>query len=90
VPTTVPSVNSPRPISTEKALSFADVLRELRRRQHISQREIAHEVGLSFQEVCRIENGRERATPEQLRALAPYLDVPADLLLLASLGEQNS
>lgn len=64
--------------------SLGTILRDLRRKAHISQKELADKISLRFVELCKIENGSQLATERQLRAIAPILDVPADLLVLAS------
>ena len=71
-------MNEPKP--------FGELLRNLRRSKHITQREMADAAGLSFADIARIENGRQAATLEILTRVAPYLGIEADLLIRASRG----
>ncbi|NOU82796.1 helix-turn-helix domain-containing protein [Paenibacillus sp. LMG 31459] len=49
-----------------------------------SQRELAFKSGISHSTVNRIESGKHKVTPENLKALAPYLkDVDSDELMRA-------
>ena len=57
-------------------------LRELRRRQALSQRELAEKAGLSERTIKAIEGGAENPHPKTIRALAEALGVqPWELMV---------
>jgi HTH-type transcriptional regulator, competence development regulator len=56
-------------------------LRELRREQVLSLRELEERSGVSYNTIWRIEDGRQGAHPRTVRRLAAALDVePSELL----------
>ena len=58
------------------------MLREWRGRRHLSQLELAADVGVSTRHLSFVETGRSRPSPELLLTIAEYLEVP--------LREQNA
>lgn len=58
------------------------MLREWRGRRHLSQLELAVDVGVSTRHLSYVETGRSRPSPELLLTIADHLDVP--------LREQNT
>jgi transcriptional regulator with XRE-family HTH domain len=56
-------------------------LKELRREQVLSLRELEERSGVSYNTIWRIEDGRQGAHPRTVRRLAAALDVePSELL----------
>ncbi|MDU6623372.1 MAG: helix-turn-helix transcriptional regulator [Bifidobacterium longum] len=55
-------------------------LRELMRQQHITQRSLASEIGLSFQLLNAKLHGRANYTSRDLVRIADYFDVSLDYL----------
>ena len=56
--------------------TVGDVLRDWRRRRHVSQLDLATEVGVSSRHLSFLETGRSRPSREMLLRLAEGLDVP--------------
>ena len=56
--------------------TVGDVLRDWRRRRHVSQLDLASEVGVSSRHLSFLETGRSRPSREMLLRLAEGLDVP--------------
>lgn len=50
-------------------------LRELRMQKHISQKELAEELGITQQQVARFENNRRKFKQDFLYKLASFFDV---------------
>src|SRR5690349_16948765 len=65
---------------------FGQILQGIRRRANVSQKELSQRCGLSFEEICQIENGRRVPSATQLIAIAICLGIDGDLLLLAAKG----
>jgi transcriptional regulator with XRE-family HTH domain len=61
------------PVQAERA---GDVLREWRRRRHLSQLEMASTSAVSTRHLSFIENGRTRPSREMLLHLAERLEMP--------------
>lgn len=55
-----------------------------RMKAHMTQRELAEEVGVGVPHISKIEAGRERPSDELLERIANLFDVEADELLLAA------
>lgn len=63
-------------------MSFGKYLKQLRTEKPISQRELAYKAGISNAEISRIETGgRQKPSPDVLRAIAPILGVPYEELM---------
>ncbi|MCM3163743.1 helix-turn-helix domain-containing protein [Metabacillus litoralis] len=63
-------------------MSFGEYLKQLRKDKSISQRELAEKSGISNAEISRIETGgRQKISPDVLRAIAPILEVPYEELM---------
>lgn len=63
-------------------MSFGEYLKQLRKEKSISQRELAEKSGVSNAEISRIETGgRQKISPDVLRAIAPILDIPYEELM---------
>lgn len=63
-------------------MSFGEYLKQLRKEKSISQRELAEKSGVSNAEISRIETGgRQKISPDVLRAIAPILEVPYEELM---------
>ncbi|WP_079525412.1 helix-turn-helix domain-containing protein [Solibacillus isronensis] len=63
-------------------MSFGEYLKQLRKDKSISQRELAEKSGVSNAEISRIETGgRQKISPDVLRAIAPILEVPYEELM---------
>jgi transcriptional regulator with XRE-family HTH domain len=56
-------------------------LKDLRRRRLLTQKELAAEVGVSYQTVQSWESGKAQPRLRHIRRLAEVLQVPADKLL---------
>jgi putative transcriptional regulator len=56
-------------------------LKQLRKEQKISTREIAELLGISFQHYNDIENGRRNASVQLAMEIAEFFDFPLDRLL---------
>ena len=60
-------------------------LRELRRRKHLSLRQVQEETGASGSYLCQVEQGKHYPSGRLLRKLAPAYDTSIrDLLIMAS------
>ncbi|HBF39801.1 MAG TPA: hypothetical protein DDW50_21115 [Firmicutes bacterium] len=73
-------------------IDFGKYLSELRNRNNIeTQRELADKSGLSTATISRIEAGLQKAKPEHLKKIAPYLKTPYEELMKAAgyLDEKN-
>lgn len=63
-------------------MSFGEYLKQLRKEKSISQRTLAEKSGVSNAEISRIETGgRQKISPDVLRAIAPILEVPYEELM---------
>lgn len=63
-------------------MSFGEYLKQLRKDKSISQRALAEKSGVSNAEISRIETGgRQKISPDVLRAIAPILEVPYEELM---------
>ncbi|MTI85374.1 MAG: helix-turn-helix domain-containing protein [Firmicutes bacterium] len=63
-------------------MNFGEYLKQLRKEKSISQRELAEKSGISNAEISRIETGgRQKISPDVLRAIAPILDTPYEDLM---------
>lgn len=63
-------------------MSFGEYLKQLRKDNSISQRELAEKTGISNAEISRIESGeRQKPSPDVLRAIAPILNVQYEELM---------
>ncbi|MDR7238770.1 helix-turn-helix domain-containing protein [Neobacillus drentensis] len=63
-------------------MSFGEYLKQLRKNMSISQRELAEKSGVSNAEISRIETGgRQKISPDVLRAIAPILEIPYEELM---------
>ena len=63
-------------------MSFGEYLKQLRKDKSISQRELAEKSGVSNAEISRIETGgRQKISPDVLRAIAPILEIPYEELM---------
>jgi len=63
-------------------MTFGEYLKQLRNEKSISQRELADKSGISNAEISRIETGgRQKISPDVLRAFAPVLDVQYEELM---------
>lgn len=63
-------------------MSFGEYLKQLRKEKSISQRELAEKSGVSNAEISRIETGgRQKISPDVLRAIAPILEIPYEELM---------
>lgn len=67
----------------ESFTSFGDRIKELRKRQHMTQRELADALGVNFTYISKIENGKVRHLPSEdlIRHMAHILEVNAEDLL---------
>lgn len=54
-----------------------------------SQREIAHKLGVSFQQVQKYEKGHNRVPIEKIFKLKKLYDVPYDIFFQGLAGEEN-
>ena len=75
----------PRTISGEKNL-ISDRLIELRKRDHLSQRDLSHKLQLAGYDmdknvITRIETNKRYVTDIEIRALAKLFDVSYDYLI---------
>lgn len=70
------------------------LLRDWRSRRHLSQMELAHQVGVSTRHLSFVETGRSRPSPEVVEALARGLDLSLrdrnELLLAAGFAPRYS
>ena len=64
-------------------------IRALRRAQHLTLKQLAVRVGLSFQYVANIEKGEVNTPIETLRHLATALEVPISELFVEAPGERQ-
>lgn len=63
-------------------MTVGEYIKNLRTKQSISQRELSKISGISNAEISRIETGeRQKPSPDVLRKLAPYLEVPYESLM---------
>ena len=64
-------------------MNFGERVRELRKEQGMSQRELADRAGIDFTYLSKIENGRmEPPSEEVIRRVAGALDTDADELIV--------
>lgn len=64
-------------------MAFGERVRELRKAQGMSQRELADRAGIDFTYLSKIENGRMEPPSEQvIRSVAEELDADADELIV--------
>jgi transcriptional regulator with XRE-family HTH domain len=64
-------------------MAFGERVRELRKAQGMSQRELADRAGIDFTYLSKIENGRMEPPSEQvIRRVAEELDADADELIV--------
>jgi len=63
-------------------MSFGHYLKRLRQSKGLTQKELAELSGFSNAEISKIESGeRKKPSPDLLKAVAPYLDVPYEVLM---------
>jgi transcriptional regulator with XRE-family HTH domain len=67
----------------------AERLRVARERAGVSQTALAKAVGVTFQQIQKYENGRNRISAGRLQHIARILDVPISVLMPDDVGEQN-
>ena len=60
---------------------FAKILKELRKERHISQAQLANQIGSSYGIICYWETDRSEPTAPYLVKLADLFDVSVDYLL---------
>jgi len=66
-----------------RVMNFGERVRELRKEQGMSQRELADRAGIDFTYLSKIENGRmEPPSEEVIRRVAGALDTDADELIV--------
>jgi transcriptional regulator with XRE-family HTH domain len=64
-------------------MTFGERVRELRKEQRVSQRDLAGRAGIDFTYLSKIENGRaEPPSEDAIRRIAEELDTNADSLIL--------
>lgn len=63
---------------TQGSIDLAAALRDLRRRAGLGGVEAAHRAGVSQSKISKLENGRLRAGPDDVRALCDVYGVPDD------------
>lgn len=56
-------------------------LKNIRKQQHKTQREVAEKLGISYQAYAHYEKERRQPSPEQLIVLAKYFNVSIDELI---------
>lgn len=61
--------------------SFNDTLKELRRSNNISQKELAESIGATRDQISNWETGRGTPDPETIKRIAVYFRISADDLL---------
>ncbi len=74
-------------------MNFGEYLKQIRKEKSLSQRALAEKSGVSNAEISRIETGgRQKISPDVLRAIAPVLEIPyGDLMEKAGyISEQTS
>ena len=63
-------------------MKFGEFLKEMRKKNELSQKELGELAGFSNAEISRIESGdRQKPSPALLKAIAPHLNVPYEELL---------
>jgi transcriptional regulator with XRE-family HTH domain len=63
-------------------MTFGEYLKELRKSKDLTQKELAELSGFSNAEISKIESGdRKKPSPDLLKAIAPHLEVPYELLM---------
>ena len=63
-------------------MTFGEYLKELRKSKGLTQKELAELSGFSNAEISKIESGdRKKPSPDLLKAIAPHLEVPYELLM---------
>ena len=62
-------------------MSFSELLKECRKKQGVSQAELAARLGVTQQAVGKWETGRSTPDPQTVARLAEILDTPSDVLL---------
>lgn len=64
-------------------MNFGDQIKDLRKQQHMTQRELADELGVNFTYISKIENGKLDVLPSEdlIRRMAQILETNAEDLL---------
>ena len=62
-------------------MSFSELLKQCRKKQGVSQAELASRLGVTQQAVGKWETGRSTPDPQTVARLAEILDTPSDVLL---------
>ena len=62
-------------------LMIKDSIKELRRRNSMSQKQLSERLGISQQTVAKWESGQAAPKPAMIKRIAEYFDVSADYLL---------
>lgn len=65
------------------------VIKELRERKGIHQREMAINIGVSVQSISNIETGRQYPSQKSLEAISSVLDVPVHVIEALALDSKN-
>lgn len=65
--------------ATELSQKVAEILVNLRDDRHMSQREFADSIGVSFQQYQKYEKGRDRLSLERAILLCSHLNLPLDV-----------
>ena len=72
------------------AYMIPDNIRKLRKKNHMSQDELAEKLGVSRQSVSLWENGQTQPTIENIIALAKVFDVSSDEILMETDAADNT
>lgn len=60
--------------------NFASMLKYLRERENLTQRELAKKLGISASAICMYENGNRHPKPEDEEAIADFFNVDLNTL----------
>jgi transcriptional regulator with XRE-family HTH domain len=67
---------------------FGKLLRQLRLGKDVTLQDVADATGVSMSLLSRIEHGKRNTTPDTVRALAQYFEVPVSELVTAAASSQ--
>lgn len=65
----------------DKKISFAQIAKELRESNNLTQKQLSQQIGLSASAIGHLETGRNEPTASTLTAYANYFDISIDELL---------
>jgi transcriptional regulator with XRE-family HTH domain len=68
-----------------ESLPIGQTLKDLRAARHLTQQDLANDIGISASYLSLLESGKRRTTRKILRGLADYLKVPAGYLVIQAM-----